>query len=297
MDYRRIFERSVNIVWENKFLILLGILATLGGGGGGSGGGGGGGNGSGSGNGAAGQFQFPDFGDEFAALAVGAIIALICLALLVGLLLWAISTIARGGLIAGVDAIESGEKSSFSEAWRAGWAKVWTLLGIGLLPGIPGVILFVAALGAFVGYGGMSALFGEAFAGRAGLAGLGGILALVACVVVPLVLVLSILRSFAERAAMLENLGVIDAYRRGWNVLTANLGEALVLFLLQIAIFLILGILLFVPGVILVLCCLLWPLLFIVQGAISAVISSVWTLAWREWTGSSKLVEKEPAAF
>lgn len=295
MDYRRIIERSVNIVWQNKFLILLGILAALGSGGGGAGGGGGGGNGGGSGSGAPGQL--PDFSDEFAALAVGVIIALICLALLVGLLLWAISTIARGGLIAGVDAIESGEKSSFSQAWRAGWARVWTLLGIGLLPGIPGLILFVVGLGAFAGYGGLSAIFGETFAAPAGFAGLGGLIALLVCVIVPIALVLTILRSFAERAAMLENLGVIDAYRRGWNVLTANLGEALLLFLLQIAIFLILGIFLFVPGVIAVLCCLLWPLLFVVQGAISAVISSAWTLAWREWTGGSKFVEKEPVAF
>ncbi len=75
----------------------------------------------------------------------------------------------------------------------------------------------------------------------------------------------------------------------------ANLGEALILFVLQIAIFVVLGILLFIPGMILILCCFLWPLLLVVQGAITAFVSALWTLAWRTWTGEPPLVEKTPA--
>ena len=93
---------------------------------------------------------------------------------------------------------------------------------------------------------------------------------------------------------MLEESGVIDAYRRGWNVLTANIGEAIILFVLQIAIFIGLAILLIVPSIIVALCCLLWPLFLVVQGAVSAFISALWTLAWRTWTGEPPLVEKEP---
>jgi hypothetical protein len=109
-------------------------------------------------------------------------------------------------------------------------------------------------------------------------------------------LVLSILRNFAERACMLENLGVIDAYRRGTSVLRANLGEAIILFLLQIVIFIVLGVLFLLGGFILVLCCFLWPLLLVVQGFISAFVSALWTLAWRTWTGEPPMVEKAPAA-
>ena len=288
MEYGKILNRSVNIVWQNKFLIVLGILVSLGSGSFGGGGGGGGGNGNGQ--------PFPEFGEEIAALAVVFIIALACVILFVGIVLWAISTIARGGLIASVDSIESGEKSSFRQAWSAGWHKVWTLLGIGLLPAIPGLILFVIGLLALVAYGGILALFGEEFADPAGTAGLGITIAVFACIVVPVVLVLSILRNFAERACMLEDLGVIDAYRRGSSVLMANLGEAIILILLQIAIFIILGILLFLPGLVLVLCCCLWPLLLVVQGAISAFLSALWTLAWRTWTGEPPKVEKAPIA-
>jgi hypothetical protein len=290
MEYGKVISRSASIVWRNKFLIVVGILAALGSGQfGGSGGGGGGGE---AGNGDLGQFS--DFGDEIAAFAVGAVIGLICIVLLIGIALWVISTIARGGLIASVDRIESGEKSSFRQAWGAGWHKAGTLLGISLLPAVPALILFVLGILALGAYGGIFAMFGEEFAESAGVAGLGGIMLVLACIVAPIMLVLSILRNFAERACMLEDQGVLDAYRRGTSVLMANLGEAIILILLQIGIFIALGLLLFLPGLVLLLCCCLWPLLLALQGFLEAFVSALWTLAWRSWTGEPPLVEKAP---
>lgn len=296
MDYGAIFKRSANIVWQSKFLIVLGFLAALGSGAFPSGGGGGPSGTAGNGNGQpfGDPGQFPDFGGEFAALAVGTILALLCLVLLIGIALWVVSTVARGGLIAAVDAIETGEKSSLGRAWGAAWQKVWRLLGIGLLPGIPGLLLFIIAVVGLGAYGGAVALFGEEIVEPLGRTGLPVALALFACIIVPIILALAIVRNFAERACMLEDLGVIDSYRRGWNVLVGNLGEAIVLFVLQIAIFVVLGIVFFIPGLIVALCCLLWPLLIVVQGAITAFVSAVWTLAWRQWTGKARLVEKAP---
>ena len=277
MDYGALLNRSVNVVWQNKFLIILGILASLAGGSSSS---------SGQVNVENGNGQFfPELGEEFATLAVGLMILLICVALVIGLALWALSTIARGGMIAGVDFVESGEGSSFGQSWRAAWDKAWTLLGIGILPGIPGLFLFVAGLFALGGYGGLMTFFNEEVA-QIGGAGLGITMVALVCIIVPVILLLSILRNFAERACMLEDLGVIDSYRRGTRVLMANLGEAIILFLLQVAIFIVLGILAFLPGVVAVLCCLLWPLLLVVQGAMSAFVSALWTLAWRTWTGA-----------
>ena len=66
--------------------------------------------------------QFPDFSDEFTGMAIGVIIALICVLFVVALIVWIVSVIARGGLIAGVDTIESGAISSFytsMECWLA----------------------------------------------------------------------------------------------------------------------------------------------------------------------------------
>jgi hypothetical protein len=291
MDYGKVLSRAGRIVWQNKFLMILGILASLANSMSSSGGGGGG-------NGNETSFgeleQLTDFQEEIAGLAVGFFIGIACLALFIGILLWAVSTIARGGMIASVDSIESGEKSSFSQAWRAGWHRVWTLLGIGIIPAIPGLLLFVGGLVALGAYGGVYALFGDELSDSLGAAGLGFTIFALACIVVPIILVLSILRNFAERACMLEDLGVIESYRRGTRVLMSNLGEAIILFLLQIALFIVLGLLLFLPGLIAVICCCLWPLLLLLRGAISAYLSALWTLAWRTWTGEPPIVEKEP---
>ncbi len=289
MEYGKIISRSVNIVWQNKFLIILGFLAAIG-------------SGMSSGsisNDSSSDFttnpgQFSELGDEIAAFALAAVFGLVCVALLVGIVLWVVSTIARGGLIASVDGIESGEKSGFRQAWGAGWRKAGTLLGISLLPAIPAMALFVLGILALGAYGGIFAAFGEEFAESAGLAGLGAVMVVLACLLLPVMLVLSILRNFAERACMLEDQGVIDSYRRGTSVLMANLGEALVLILLQIVIFIVMGLLLFLPGLIALLCCCLWPLIIVFQGFVESAVSALWTLAWRSWTGRD-MVEKTPA--
>jgi hypothetical protein len=77
---------------------------------------------------------------------------------------------------------------------------------------------------------------------------------------------------------------VIDAYRRGFEVLINNISPAVVLFLIQIGIGILLGIAMILPSVIIALCCLLWPLFLLIRGATAAYFSTLWTLAWREWT-------------
>jgi hypothetical protein len=83
---------------------------------------------------------------------------------------------------------------------------------------------------------------------------------------------------------MLQDLGAFAAYRRGTEVLLQNAGPAVVLFVLQIAIGFGLGIVLFLPGVLMAMCCILWPVLLLVQGTATAFFATMWTLAWREWT-------------
>ncbi|MFN2190624.1 MAG: hypothetical protein ACK2T3_17830, partial [Candidatus Promineifilaceae bacterium] len=235
MEYGKIFSRSATIVWHNKFLIILGIIASLVNSSYSTGGA--------RGDGSGGSFttgdieQLGELQNFFTGLAVGAFIGLACLALFIGLAFWAISTIARGGMIAGVDTIETSGKSGFMQAWSAGWHRGWTLLGIGFIPAVPGIILFVIGVFALGAYGGVYALFGQGISPEYGWAGVAASVGLLACVFVPIMLVLSILRNFAERACMLEGLGVIDSYKRGTKVLTANLGEAVILFLIQIAVF------------------------------------------------------------
>jgi hypothetical protein len=293
VDYGKILRRTWDIIWEHKFLILLGVLIALSGGGGSS-----------VSTGSAGNFdwdargpqelpprelpQFPELPELWhdwgiPVLPVVVIVVLVGLALLLGLVVWVVSTIARGGLIAGASAIDAGSPTSFGQAWNAGWRKGWTLLGIGVLPAIPGLFMFLAGLMAAGIALGLGSTFGDQVGVRNAF-GLGAVLVALFCVVIPFVVLLNVLRTFANRACMLDNLGVIDAYRRGFQVLIDNIGPALVLFLIQIGIGILLGIVMILPGIIIALCCLLWPLFLLIQGTAAAYFSTLWTLAWREWT-------------
>ncbi len=284
MDYGNLLQRAWTLVWEHKYLMGLGILAALGG------------------SGVATPNASYQLSDEEAqgllnlspqtgqfepwmGLAAGAMISLIGFFLVIGLLVWAVSTVARGGLIAGVDTHERGAASTFGLAWQAGWQRIWTLIGIGLVPLIPVILLSMAGIAA----GGLLYSVRSVVQIGPGMETAGGgaavLMAAFVCIGVPIALALALLSTFANRACMLEATGVWASYQRGWSVLRADLGGALILFLLQIAISLGLGILLFIPGIVMALCCLLWPLMLLVEGAITAYFSTVWTLAWREWTG------------
>ena len=294
MDYGKLFTRAWDIIWKYKFLILLGVLVAL------SGSSGSGGNQS--------RYMFEggdipwndmprfEYGSPFqdmdlSILAILGLIALGVVLLVVGLALWVAGTISGGGLISAVNDIELDIPANFSSAFQAGWKKGWRLLGIDLVPAIPGFALFIGGLAIFLSYGG----FVEMMDGVWPYAGIGPFLPLIllTCLLLPIILFLSMMRTFATRACMLEDLGVVASYRRGFEVLAANLGTALILFLIQIAVSIGLFIVMIVPGLLMVLCCLLWPVLILVQGAFSAYLSTLWTLAWREFVGGAEIVPSE----
>jgi hypothetical protein len=286
MDYGKIFARAWDIIWEHKFLILLGVLVAL----------------SGASNGGGSQAQYVFRGDEIQwgdmpsfeygsplrelgiPMAVfGGLLVLAGLAVLVGLAFWAAGTLARGGLISAVNEIEAERPTSLSEAFKAGWEKGWRLIGIGLVPAIPMLVLIIISLSVFLGYGGYELLT----RGLYPTLGLGTFLPVfvMACLLVPTAMILGLLRNFANRACMLEDLGVFGSYKRGFEVLGDNLGPALLLFLIQLALSLGIWMMMIVPGILIALCCLLWPLLILIEGAFAAYYSTLWTLAWREWVG------------
>jgi hypothetical protein len=291
MDYGKLFSRAWDIIWKHKFLILLGVLVALGGTSGGGGN----------------QMNFAfqdgdfnwnempqwDYGAPFrnldlSVLAVVGIVTLVVVLAGVGLILWVAGTMARGGLISAVNDIEEGNPTDFTTAFRAAWKNGWRLLGIDLVPAIPGLALVVGGLVTFLSFGG----FGEMMSGRWPYTGMGPFLPLILlfCLLLPIILVLALLRFFANRACMLEDLGVIAAYRRGFEVVAENLGQVLILYLIQFAFSIAFFLMMIVPGILMVICCLLWPLLLLVQAAFITYISILWTLAWREWVGGGKLV-------
>jgi len=291
MDYGNLFTRAWDTLWKNAFLILLGVLAVLG-------------NGN-SGGATQSRYVFQngempwqgtesfDFGPsllhgDFPSFAIGGLFLIVILALvLFGLVFWVLGLISRGGMISAVDDLERGTPASFVTAFQAGWKNGWKLLGIGLVPAIPVLILIVILVSilVFSGMGFEAGMDMDAY----GMRTFAPVL-FVICLFVPIMLIVSALQTFANRSCMLEDTGVIASYRRGWEVLTENLGPALVLFIIQVVINIALGIVFLIPAVLAAMCCLLWPLLILVQAVFTAFYSILWTLAWREWVGLPEMV-------
>ena len=301
MDYGKLLSRTWDIIWKYKFLILLGVLVALGSSHGGTGSPGGGGGFRTDRPSSEFEWRQPPFelpeefpewdewehrrGRGIPVLGVALAILLVGAAIVIGLALWVVSIIARGGLIDAVRVIESGGTSSFSLAWQAGWRHGWRLLGIGILPALPMLVLTIGGLGMTGVLAGLTGLFGRDLAAFSGLGGLIGVFGALACIAAPLALVLGLLQTFANRACMFDDLGVFASYRRGWDVLVGNIGQALVLFLIQIGINIAIGLVMIMPGILMTICCVLWPVLLLIQGAIAAYFSTMWTLAWGDWTG------------
>lgn len=317
MDYGKVLGRAWEITWRWKVLWILGFLASLG-----SGGGGGGGSNAYTGNG--GDFNIDKWtqgippGDFLPAVSgiIGIIIAVVCVLFIIFIALWVVSVIARGGLIAGVQQVEDEGSTTFRTAWVAGRKKFWTLFGLGILAAIPMIILIFAGI-ILLGLGIAAAVGAMDISETAGIAGIvmisllcGGFLC---CGMIILGIVLEQIRVYGERAAILEDLGWINAFKRGWQVLKENLGPTIIFWLIFLAI----GIVIFVisfaiiaalaapflllllpsvdPGTWLIVpACFAGLVMVIVFALIKSVVttfsSATWTLAYREMTRKELLV-------
>lgn len=326
MDYFNILGRAWRITWRWKILWVLGFLASLGSGGGGS-----------PGNPGA-QFSgntddwrvtlsevYPGFEDLpweqiWPALA-GVVAVIICALLIIGILVWVISVIARGGLIAGVQQVEDEGSTSFRGAWRAGRRKFWTLFGVGVLSAIPLIILGLLLFG-------MAVLGFVTMVNTSQTSDLGGVpiiistilivFLLMCCILIPLAIVLEQIRVYGERAAILEDLTWIEAFKRGWQVLKTNLGHTIIfwilfaalgfgLFIVSFALILgvfvpiIIGVVLLepqtwmiVPGICIGL--VLIAIFVVIKSVVTTFISAGWTLAFREMTGMNQKMLETAAA-
>ncbi len=262
MNYGNVLSRSWHVVWNHKFMIVLGFLAALG-------------SGMSSSNNFnyqadSGDFQNLPFMDMpftppdpgqilpvLGAMAAGAL----CFAVILGIALWVLRLTAEAGMIDAASRLDAGQKVGFREAMSTGWSKIWSMLGLNLLL-FGAVAIFILVLLLLFGL-----VIGGTIAGAAGsssdaqgvFAALGaGLVALLCCVICGLAIVsilVGVLYTFAQRAIVLEDRGVIDGIRRGWDVIRANLGEVIILLIL----FLLLG---FVVGAII-------AVIFIPLGALS----------------------------
>jgi hypothetical protein len=303
LDYGNLLSRAWQITWKHKILWIFGILAGLGNGGGPPGDGNGGGRGQPSNGFEFGSPQVDQWINQFDQAAIVAIVlGLICLALLIAVVLIALQVIGRGGLIGGVLKAEADQTVTFGEAWQIGVSKFWTLFLIGLIPGLISLLLAVVVIAPGVILSLLTFGLGLlCFIPVACLLAIGGV-------------ILNIIAYFAQIAAVVENLGVMDALRRAWAVITANVGNIVVLGLMLIFISFFAGLIIalpmlltIVPAVIAVAgfagesqvvgygglafalaCCALYlPVLLVLSGILQTWVTATWTLAYKRLTQSS----------
>lgn len=235
MDYGQLLKDAWQLVWNHKFLLVLGFLAALG-----------------SGTANSNNFTYDFSGDEFSpqffdqldlfwAAFAPILMGLICFGIFLAIILWLVRLTAQAGLISAADRISSGEKVSLGQALGAGIGKLGRMIGIQLILYGPFILLalVLAALsvlmvGAAVGY----EVSNASDALEPILASIGIVIACVAllfCVLAPLLLVVAIILPFAQRAAVLEDMGVTASLGRAWWMIRNNLGEVAILVLLVVA--------------------------------------------------------------
>jgi len=241
MDHIKIIKRAFSITWNYRALWVFGILLarTAGRTNGGSNGGGGsgGGNGSsGSGSFGPGNIQMPVVPQEVITTLVIVGIGLLCLGLILAIIGVVARYVSENALIRMVDQHEaSGEKVSVRQGFRLGWNRaagrlflIDLLIGLGFIVAVLLSLLIAGApllvwltnntplqvLGTVVAIG-LATLFIFTII----LVGIG----------------VSLLLQIVHRACVLEDLGVIESIRRGWELLRQRLGDAVIMGLILFA--------------------------------------------------------------
>lgn len=219
----------------------------------------------------------------------------------VGVALWVVGALARGALISAVDQIEREGGASLVDAWLGGIRCFGRLFLIGLPVAAPALLL------TFLTY--VAALPGSA--GGMVIEGLGSVVTLcllpLCCLLTAASLALTLIQAFADRAAVIEDLGPGAAWRRGWSVLVEHQDRlpalAVVWALLTVVVRLLVtlpttGLILPVvflgvvgapvgsgPLAVVCLAGFLTVLAMLLYALVSVFTSTLWTLAYRDWTG------------
>ncbi len=291
-NFGEVLTRAWQIIWKHKVLWIFGILASCarGGGGGSSGGGGNSGYQTGSGD-------NPFSGDKIERVMnqVGnflennwwIIIAVIVGIFLLSFVFYFLGMMGRVALIRGVaQADKDAESLSFGELWAESMPFFWRVFGLNFLIGLAFLVLFIPLV-----------LFGIVTAGI-------GFLCLIPllCIMVPLSWVVMAIIEQAQNAIVLEDLNMLDGFKRGWEIVKANAVPIIIMMLILGIGSGIIGVIIALPIIIAVVpavigmavsqqtltpfyiaaaCCVAYfPVLLFFNGILTAYIQASWTLTY-----------------
>lgn len=299
-NFGEVLTRAWEIVWKHRVLWVFGILASCGRSGVRVNIGGGGRN-------AGGANIPPQVAQLFQWIEnnVTTFLILFCLLfLIIWLISIAISTVGKIGLIRGTAQVEGGAQSLiFGQLFSEGTPYFGRVFGLSVLLLLP--VLLVAIIAAAVAVTGLAASQrGDAAFGAAGIASLA---LCCVCLFIPVMIVLSVIFSQAERAVVLDDMGLMPALSQGWEIFRKNLGPIILMAIILGVISIVVGIILALPIFIIVfpaatafmlgnpqnstpiylgvICfCLYLPIWLLLNGILVAYTDSAWTLTYMRLT-------------
>lgn len=163
-------------------------------------------------------------------------IVLACIVLLLIVVSAFVRYLSETALIRMTDTYEAtGEKVTWREGFRLGWSQaafriflIDLVIGLGMLLAVV-ILLAIAAIPLLVW---LTENEGARIIGSVTAAGLG---VLVLLLIIGAAIVLSLLVQFMRRAAVLENLGVMESIRRGTAIVRQRVGDAVLMGLIVFA--------------------------------------------------------------
>jgi len=228
--YSRILERAWEITWRYKALWVFGILVALL-----SGEGSGGGSGGRAPNVQLGnigrqpwrEFFLPLYRPEVVIGAITIALAILFLIVVFGIISMVARYVSHVALIKMVNEYEeTGEQLSVGQGFRLGWSySALRLFLIDLLVAVPVVlvfiVLFVLSLSPLLLWA-----TGSDEAGVVGTIATVGLVLLLVLLAIVVGVALSLLKKFFYRIAVLEDAGVFDSIREGWQLVRRQLRHA-----------------------------------------------------------------------
>jgi hypothetical protein len=228
------------------------------------------------------------------------------------LLIWAItiflSTIGKVGLIRGTFQAEGGtEKLIFGQLFSESMPYFWRVFGLSLIVAIPVLVVFAVLIAGLVAFA-ISASNGND-AAQVGVIGLIPLLIGCFCLLIPVMFVVGMIIRQTENAIVLEDLRVLPAISRGWEIFRANLGPIILMAIILFILGLVVGLVIAIPILVIVvpaaitfalgnqqnwtpmifagIClCLYIPVTWVLNGILTAYTESAWTLTYLRLTAN-----------
>lgn len=252
MAYGTLLRRAWQLVWNNKFLIVIGASPQV--------------------------------------IALVAAVINSVTGALGSILIFGAAIVIQGWIISAVVQIVQSGGSSYRQSWDVTWPKKWTLAGIAFLAGLPGGLIATLIFGvigaiwalAFI----LASLEMDPRFFSLGM-GAGALMTVLLCgLLIVVSLPFTILSRLTEITCLREGTGVTDSFSRAWQIIRPNLRQVVGLGLIQLAIS-ILSLVILLPAAVLSICPLAWPLTWGLQGFFIAWWLAVWTLAWLDWSAAT----------